>query len=634
MMQVIRKNIVSSAFASLRSKKVHPLFAGYLHLRSLAQEQNSRSVRPDFTGFYKRFFAVADGPETAPFLRPFVNHKATADNLWMNRNVAGSYAKSSLREGQPFSKVVETTADGTYRLKNGHGKLAARHLLYGRPLPATELAAFLYRDFGLAETMRQPLDLLPLFAKYFGFSSSEGALSSDFFELFESLDTHPQQANWFETIPLDVTAPDSLKQGELATANPIRKLSATEVLESPNDYSPNGPPLMRLRVSGLLSFAHDTEFELGRLNILVGANGSGKSNFIDCIRLLKSSQLNIQEPFSSDGFEAWLYNGSDKSSATATLVAHLNLAGVSQPIIHTVRLGPSTPNSGAPVEESLESATSRDEVHALPYFAGSHRLPATLAARGSRKGSKPIARKFPDYNPLQSILSQVRDAGEYPELAAVGAFYAHIRVYSDWDFGRTARSRKPASVALTSAELPERLDAHLAATLYSVIQTSTHTKIKQLLPELKATYQDFAARTAWGQVGLAIREASFKSDVPASRLSDGTLRFLALAAVLLRDDLPSLICLEEPELGMHPDMTRLVATLIADASERSQIVIATHSQDLLTALQDRFDCLFAFSGSSTGSTVLTLTRGEFNQWRKENALGDLWASGELGGVRY
>jgi predicted ATPase len=85
---------------------------------------------------------------------------------------------------------------------------------------------------------------------------------------------------------------------------------------------------------------------------------------------------------------------------------------------------------------------------------------------------------------------------------------------------------------------------------------------------------------------------------------------------------------------MHPDMIRMVADMIVKASENTQLVVTTHSEQLLNALEDHFDVLFAFDGTAKGTMVQRLTRDEFRKWRPGHALGELWGSGELGGVRY
>ena len=174
----------------------------------------------------------------------------------------------------------------------------------------------------------------------------------------------------------------------------------------------------------------------------------------------------------------------------------------------------------------------------------------------------------------------------------------------------------------------------LALALNGLEKTAAHEKIRALLQELKETYLDYVTRILFGRVGLELVEAPFDLPLPAKRLSDGTLRFLALAAILLQPDPPPLICLEEPELGMHPDMIRIVAGMIVDASAKTQLIVTTHSEHLLTALQDDFDALFAFDAGLAGSIVRRFSREEYKSWRQEHTLGDLWTSGELGGNRW
>jgi predicted ATPase len=176
---------------------------------------------------------------------------------------------------------------------------------------------------------------------------------------------------------------------------------------------------------------------------------------------------------------------------------------------------------------------------------------------------------------------------------------------------------------------------NLAAAISEIVGTKLYeTRLRPLLSELKETYHDVRTRPAIGRVLLELIEGQFKGGIPAERLSDGTLRFLAMATIFFHPRPPSLICLEEPELGMHPDAITIVANMIADASERSQIIVTTHSEHLLTALQDRFDVLFAFDTGPAGSLLQRLDREEYKQWRATHALGELWVSGELGGVRY
>jgi len=215
----------------------------------------------------------------------------------------------------------------------------------------------------------------------------------------------------------------------------------------------------------------------------------------------------------------------------------------------------------------------------------------------------------------------------------LAALYGDFRIYSEWTFGRNSTLREATPAGRSDTTLSESMD-NFPLALNGLEQTAAHQKIRELLHELKETYQDYVTHNQFGRVGLQLLEGPSKVPLPANRLSDGTLRFLALAALLFQPSPPPLICLEEPELGMHPDMIRMVAGMIVDASTRTQLIVTTHSEQLLTALQDDFDVLFAFDAGVTGSIVRRFSQNEFKEWSEDHTLGELWTSGELGGNRW
>lgn len=300
-------------------------------------------------------------------------------------------------------------------------------------------------------------------------------------------------------------------------------------------------------------------------------------------------------------------------------------------IRHQVRLGPPL-NSRAPLEEVVSSAEG-DEEHPRPYFVGSYRSGATLNFSGAGRRRRERKLDESEYDPFQSILSQIRDMDQYAEITRLSSLYASFRIYSEWMFGRNSNLREATPAARTDTALSESM-TDLALALNGLERTTAHEKIRTLLQLLKETYRDYVTRILFGRVGLELVEKPFELPLPAKRLSDGTLRFLALAAILLRSDPPPLICLEEPELGIHPDGIRMVADMIVDASPRTQLIVTTHSEHLLTALQDDFDALFAFDAGLEGSIVRRFSREEYKDWQREHTLGELWTSGELGGNRW
>jgi predicted ATPase len=420
----------------------------------------------------------------------------------------------------------------------------------------------------------------------------------------------------------------------LRTSDKVRFLSAEDLLPTDPAQGDVGwrLPLQELLVEGLLSFGEETHFEFGQLNILVGPNGSGKSNLIDCIRVFRAAPLDIQEAFKDSSFEEWLYQGLDKQSGSAFLRVMTKPPELPGGVHHELRLGP-TRRGRVQVEEKISSAGAETKPTDL-YFAGSYRSEARLTVSGVGRRRRERKLDANEYDPFQSILSQIRDVGQYPEITRLGALYASIRIYSEWTFGRNSSLREAAPTGRSDTTLSESM-TDLAVALNGLEKSAAHEKIRNLLQELKETYLDYVTRLLFGRVGLELVEAPFEQlPLPAKRLSDGTLRFLALAAILLQPAPPPLICLEEPELGMHPDMIRIVAGMIADASTKTQLIVTTHSEHLLTALQDSFDVLFAFDAGLDGSVVRRFTRDEYKDWRQQHTLGELWTSGELGGNRW
>ena len=416
------------------------------------------------------------------------------------------------------------------------------------------------------------------------------------------------------------------------TLTPIRALTAEELLTIEPALAGDKPSVERLVVHGLLSFGEATVFEFGRLNILVGPNGSGKSNLIDCLRVLRSSPLDIQDAFKDSGFEGWVYRGApDRRTAKAYLEATLWLPDVPAAVRHQLNLGPAI-SSRAQVEEVIRDAHAKPHEE-TPFFIGSPRGVAVLSVLGARARRRERELRPGEYDPFQSILGRVRDVEQFPEITRLAALYLGFRIYSEWSFGRSSKLREATSAGRSDDRLSESMD-DLPLALNGLERSAAHERIRELLRELKETYRDYVTRILFGRVGLELLEAPFEEPLPATRLSDGTLRFLALAAILLQPEPPPLLCLEEPELGMHPDMIRMVAQLIVEASAKTQIIVTTHSEHLLSSLQDGFDVLFAFDGGTHGSTVRRFSRKQFTEWAEEHTLGELWTSGEFGGNRW
>lgn len=200
MSYVIRKQIVARALSRLREQKTHTLFAGYLYLQQRSSQLNRlEDLQPEFASFFKRFFRVGNHPLGAPYIKLFTEQKTSTQNLWLNENVAGSYAPSSLRPDQPFRKVV-SIQDRKYSLPPDHAQRAAMHLLYSTPVQVADLAVVLYRDFGFLGNFTTIQDLIDIFVYEFGYAGNLGAEPNENFSILYSLDTMKNwEAEWLET---------------------------------------------------------------------------------------------------------------------------------------------------------------------------------------------------------------------------------------------------------------------------------------------------------------------------------------------------------------------------------------------------------------------------------------------------
>jgi predicted ATPase len=122
--------------------------------------------------------------------------------------------------------------------------------------------------------------------------------------------------------------------------------------------------------------------------------------------------------------------------------------------------------------------------------------------------------------------------------------------------------------------------------------------------------------------------------IPATRLSDGTLRYLSLLAILCHPDPPAVIGIEEPELGLHPDILPTIAELLKKASERTQLFVTTHSDALVSALSDVPESILVCESMPQGTTIERLEPERLREWLKDYRLGEIWRMGEIGGNRW
>lgn len=384
-----------------------------------------------------------------------------------------------------------------------------------------------------------------------------------------------------------------------------------------------------LRLDGLLSFAPGSEgFELGSLNVLIGPNGSGKSNVVEALQLLQAAPSNFAAAIRDGGGPSeWLWKGSNPASS-ASLEAILDAdSPTGRPLLYWIKFG----NSRSRVEvldeaiEDTESIPSKSDVYFYYRFQAGNPVLNAKTIEGHR-AMRYLKRDT--LAPSESVLTQRKDPDLYPEVTWVGERLAAIQVFREWSFGRYALLRQP-----QPADLPaDRLlpDSRNLALLLNEIEHRDGRSLNELIRRFFPRFDRMSTRVTGGTVQFYLHETDFQAPIPATRLSDGTIRFVAMVATLLAPSPPPLVCIEEPELGLHPDAVALVGELLVQVSHRTQLVVTTHSDALVSVLTSSPDAIVACERPGEATELRRLEPEKLASWLEDYSLGDLWRMGELG----
>lgn len=383
--------------------------------------------------------------------------------------------------------------------------------------------------------------------------------------------------------------------------------------------------LKSLKVGGLLSFAPGAPAtELGPLNVLIGPNASGKSNFLEAIGLLRATPQNLGTALrEGGGMLDWLWKGEAGVRGDLEAVVAYKNAGS---LRHRLLLAEAGQKLEL-VDERIEDARTKAGKE-KPYLYFGYENGRPMLNVKERKRS--LRRE--DLDAQQSVLSQRKDPDQYPELSFLGSAYERIRLYRDWRMGRDAPPRRPQDASLPNDFLME--DARNLGMVLSALKLNVPVK-RAILEALRQVFDgvtDYEIKIEGSTVQIFLQEERWS--VPATRLSDGTMRWLALIAVLLHPTPPPLVCIEEPELGLHPDLMPALARLLKQASERMQLVITTHSDGLVDAFTDTPEAVLVCERTDGSTTLRRLEKEPLAEWLKMYSLGELWSKGELGGTRW
>lgn len=398
--------------------------------------------------------------------------------------------------------------------------------------------------------------------------------------------------------------------------------------------------LQSIRLHNLLSYGASSEtYALEPLNVLIGPNASGKSNLIEALSLLRATPSNLLAPIrEGGGVTEWLWKGDMTAPAAeidVTLSYPEGVMALRYHLAFTVEA-----QRLKVVDESIENEKPYTG-HTQPYFfyryqQGNPALNVRTrpeAQPGTNNKREPRALRREQVSPEQSILSQRRDADTYPELTYIGEQFGRIAFFREWNLGRYTPPRLPQKVDLPEDFLLE--DASNLGLVLNDLQNrpGVERTLLENLRNLSERFEKISTKVQGGTIQVFLHERGLKHPVPATRLSDGTLRYLCLLTVLCHPTPPPLVCIEEPELGLHPDVLPTVGRLLIEASSRTQLIVTTHSETLVSALSEVPEAVTICEYDEVQGTVLRrLAPQALAEWLERYRLGELWRMGELGGT--
>ncbi len=388
----------------------------------------------------------------------------------------------------------------------------------------------------------------------------------------------------------------------------------------------------KLEIEGFRSL-RKVSWQPGALNIIIGPNGSGKSNLLHLLELISASANGRLGDYIQNwgGMDPLVWDGKMDSitSRISTIPSNDETNGIDHMVydFEINRIG-------------LSSA----------YRVGSEMLVNNYIVKSGRRNNPYELIKRRDSNgaindDLNIGLVDVKD--DIPEeetlLSLNNPFLINDliprfrrelvswKIYHDVRVDRDAQIRR---AAVTRAEKVLDSDGQNLIHILHTLCSSDRKFEENINDAMRVAFGDDFDKLVFPpdadqRIQLRLRWKSLKREVSALDISDGTLRFLFLLAALANPNPPALIAIDEPEYGLHPSMLPIIAEFAAEAATRTQVIISTHSAQLLDAFT-KFSPTITVAKCEEGETILTqVNEVQLEYWLKTYTLGSMYRSGQL-----
>jgi predicted ATPase len=363
------------------------------------------------------------------------------------------------------------------------------------------------------------------------------------------------------------------------------------------------------------------ELEMRSLTVMIGANGAGKTSFLDVMSVLSASANGKLHDVlqNKGGLSQILTRGRSQE-----LEISLSMKAAEQqqrPLKYRLVISP----RGLSYEINQESLTQqRDRKASEPFkYIDSN----GINIKYYQEGSGLLTPNW-EHNPLETSLSQVPKMYREPE--GLRRSLASCTYYGVLDVSEKSPVRLPQ--AMRPAKLPGAKGEDLVSCLYD-LRESDHDRFEMVESIISTAFPDFVRLNfppvAAGTISMTWIDRNFPQPIYVHELSEGTLRFLWLVALLQSQNLSTITLLDEPEVSLHPELLRHLAYLMQEASKHTQLIVATHSDRLIRFLEPHEVLICDLEdGEATMTWADSLN---LDQWLEDYTLDQLWAMNVLGG---
>lgn len=400
--------------------------------------------------------------------------------------------------------------------------------------------------------------------------------------------------------------------------------------------------LQRLKLQGVLSFK-ELDLELKPLNVLIGPNASGKSNLILAIDLLRSTPWNVLGTLSRGGRGSdWFWKGAsdlaDSRHERMVVEAFFQSPVAASALRYKLEIEDASGNIRI-AEELLEDLGAATNGSDEPRADGPRALftvrdgRGTINARVNKRTTRPVS--LDDVNDTVSVFGKRKDPVQYPEVTALAKQLEEIKLYRGWGVGMHYTLTRLPHPTQGENEFLNETGSNLALVLNRMERDGSIREVEDYMRRFYEHFDRISVQIEAGKAQIYLREEGMRGLIPATYLSEGTVHFLALLSVLCHPDPPPLVAIEEPELHLHPDVIPVMAELLKKASQRTQLVVTTHSEALVDALsEDPESVIVCEKDFDNATTMRRLSSADLETWLERYRLGQLWRKGEIGGTRW